>query len=215
MAEHAQLTTDTGCPVYFCDPRSPWQRGTNENMNRLLRQYLSKNADLRTHDQAALDAIAARLNGRPRRVLGWRTPAEAYVAPQTETPPEAPPLRHADLSGRCVDHLSAPSSSTLLAQRRNQLAPRAQQARRAGVADLGDHPHRPSLQLRSLPPGRGPCHDHNLAWMTWARPARGSTPTPPTNRPSYDRVSSITGVGPARATARERWRQVFRRGLRF
>ena len=91
MAEHAQLTTDTGCPVYFCDPRSPWQRGTNENMNRLLRQYLSKNADLRTHDQAALDAIAARLNGRPRRVLGWRTPAEAYAAQQTETPPEAPP----------------------------------------------------------------------------------------------------------------------------
>jgi len=80
MAEHAQLTTDTHCPVYFCDPRSPWQRGTNENTNRLLRQYLSKNADLRQHDQAALDAIAARLNGRPRRVLGWRTPAEAYAA---------------------------------------------------------------------------------------------------------------------------------------
>jgi len=80
MAEHAQLTTDTGCPVYFCDPRSPWQRGTNENTNRLLRQYLSKNADLRTRDQATLDAIAARLNGRPRRVLGWRTPAEAYAS---------------------------------------------------------------------------------------------------------------------------------------
>jgi len=80
MAEHAQLTTDTSCPVFFCDPRSPWQRGTNENTNRLLRQYLSKNADLRTHDQTALDVIAARLNGRPRRVLGWRTPAEAYAA---------------------------------------------------------------------------------------------------------------------------------------
>ena len=79
MAEHTQLTADTGCPVYFCDPRSPWQRGTNEN-TRLLRQYLSKNADLRQHDQAVLDAIAARLNGRPRRVLGWRTPAEAYAA---------------------------------------------------------------------------------------------------------------------------------------
>jgi IS30 family transposase len=91
MAEHAQLTTDTNCPVYFYDPRSPWQRGTNENMNRLLRQYLSKNADLRTHDQAALDAIAARLNGRPRRVLGWRTPAEAYAAQGTDTPPAAPP----------------------------------------------------------------------------------------------------------------------------
>lgn len=75
----AQLTTDTSCPVFFCDPRSPWQRGTNENTNRLVRQYLSKNADLRVHDQAALDAIAARLNGRPRRILGWRTPAEAYA----------------------------------------------------------------------------------------------------------------------------------------
>jgi IS30 family transposase len=60
-------------------------------MNRLLRQYLSKNADLRTHDQAALDAIAARLNGRPRRVLGWRTPAEAYAAQGTDTPPAAQP----------------------------------------------------------------------------------------------------------------------------
>jgi len=80
MAEHAELTTDTGCPVFFCDPRSPWQRGTNENTNRLLRQYLSKNHDLRMQDQAALDRIAARLNSRPRRVLGWRTPAEACSA---------------------------------------------------------------------------------------------------------------------------------------
>ena len=80
MAEHAQLTTDTNCPVYFCDPRSPWQRGTNENTNRLLRQYLTKTDDLRNHNQAALDVIAARLNGRPRRVLDWRTPAEACAA---------------------------------------------------------------------------------------------------------------------------------------
>jgi transposase, IS30 family len=65
MAEHTQLTIDSGLQVYFCDPRSPWQRGTNENTNGLLRQYLPRGADLRQLDQAALDAIAAELNGRP------------------------------------------------------------------------------------------------------------------------------------------------------
>jgi IS30 family transposase len=78
MAHHARLTTETSGPVYFCDTRSPWQRGTNENTNRLLRQYFPRAADLRRHDQAALDDLAARLNGRPRRTLGWRTPEEVY-----------------------------------------------------------------------------------------------------------------------------------------
>jgi IS30 family transposase len=77
MAEHAVFTVQTGCQVYFCDPRSPWQRGAIEN-NRLLRQYLTKHADLRVHDQAALDAIADKLNTRPRQVLEWRTPLEAW-----------------------------------------------------------------------------------------------------------------------------------------
>jgi len=67
MAEHLQFTIDSGVQVYFCDPRSPWQRGTNENTNGLLRQYLPRGADLRQLDQAALDAIAAELNGRPRQ----------------------------------------------------------------------------------------------------------------------------------------------------
>ncbi len=80
MADHARLSRDTGCRVYFCDPSSPWQRGTNENTNRLLRQYLPKSGDLNSYDQAALDAIAERLNNRPRAVLGWRTPAEALAA---------------------------------------------------------------------------------------------------------------------------------------
>jgi IS30 family transposase len=74
MAEHLQFTIDSGVQVFFCDPRSPWQRGTNENTNGLLRQYLARGADLRRFDQAALEAIAAELNGRPRQTLGFRHP---------------------------------------------------------------------------------------------------------------------------------------------
>jgi IS30 family transposase len=79
MAEHQQFTIDSGVQVYFCDPRSPWQRGTNENTNGLLRQYLPRGADLRQVDQAALDAIAAELNGRPRQTLGFKTPSEVLA----------------------------------------------------------------------------------------------------------------------------------------
>jgi IS30 family transposase len=79
MAEHLQFTIDSGVQVYFCDPRSPWQRGTNENTNGLLRQYLPKGGDLRQFDQAALDAIAAELNGRPRQTLGFKTPSQALA----------------------------------------------------------------------------------------------------------------------------------------
>jgi len=77
MAQHVQLRLDSGLQVYFCDPRSPWQRGTNENTNGLLRQYFPRGTDLSRHSSDELTAVAAELNGRPRKTLGWRTPAEA------------------------------------------------------------------------------------------------------------------------------------------
>ena len=79
MAEHVQFTVDTGVKIYFCDPKSPWQRGSNENTNGLLRQYLPKSSDLSQCSQRELDAIARSLNTRPRQTLGWMTPSQAFA----------------------------------------------------------------------------------------------------------------------------------------
>ena len=78
MRQHAVLSIDTGLEVYFCDPQSPWQRDTNENTNGLLRQHFPKGTGLSAHEAIELNAVALALNTRPRKTLGWRTPAEAF-----------------------------------------------------------------------------------------------------------------------------------------
>jgi IS30 family transposase len=85
MAKHKSFTVDTNVKVYFCDPQSPWQRGTNENTNGLLRQYFPKKTDLSVYSQADLNNAALRLNQRPRKTLGFQTPASKLQASVAST----------------------------------------------------------------------------------------------------------------------------------
>ena len=85
MAKHKSFTVATRANVYFCDPQSPWQRGTNENTNGLLRQYFPKRTDLSHSSQADLDKVALRLNQRPRKTLGFETPADKLQASVAST----------------------------------------------------------------------------------------------------------------------------------
>jgi IS30 family transposase len=85
MAQHKSFTVDTKVKVYFCDPQSPWQRGTNENTNGLLRQYFPKRTDLSGFSQSDLDTVAMRLNQRPRKTLGFETPASRLQASVAST----------------------------------------------------------------------------------------------------------------------------------
>ena len=86
MAQHKSFTVATDVKVYFCDPQSPWQRGSNENTNGLLRQYLPKKAELSRYSQSELDEIALLLNQRPRKTLGFQTPADKLQASIASTP---------------------------------------------------------------------------------------------------------------------------------
>jgi transposase, IS30 family len=89
MAHHAQITLATGLQIYFCDPHSPWQRGSNENTNGLLRQYFPKHTSLARYTHADLQAVALELNDRPRQTLGWRSPAQALTQLLSDPDPVA------------------------------------------------------------------------------------------------------------------------------